>query len=235
MATTTPKSFEGEPDLTPEKVAVITEWYHIRLADSDKADHDDALYWSGCADALADVLGLLHNVAEDEPDWQDRVPAGAPEADRVSPANEKETHVMEQFEHEAGAAFAEVHAHFTRPELRDGRGYTLLPRSGWYLYDGPRLVLLQWWSITGEEIQHRQVEHAELLRDVSNLMDTLAVESTTSPEYLMAAAAFDLILSDAQTGTSLFSWEPMRRLVNHVITSIYCAEGITITTAWQEF
>jgi len=68
VATTTPQTFEGEPVLTPDKVAAITDWYHMRLADSDKADHDDALYWQGCADALADVLALLHHTETESPD-----------------------------------------------------------------------------------------------------------------------------------------------------------------------
>ena len=63
MATTTPTTFEGEPTLTPEYVATITEWYHSSLGDSDKAaDGEDASYYSGLADAFENVLILLHGM-----------------------------------------------------------------------------------------------------------------------------------------------------------------------------
>jgi hypothetical protein len=145
-----------------------------------------------------------------------------------------ETPVREQYQHVVGAAFADARDYFTS---RDGAGpYVLMPRSGWYVYDGPRLVTLHWWGLGDVHVQTRQVEHAELLQDVSTHMDMLAQQSTTSAEYLMSAAAFDLILSDVQTGTSLYSWQPMRRLVDQVINWIYAGDsGVHITSQWAEF
>lgn len=63
MATTTPREFEGEPTLTPEHVATITQWYHSALGDSDKAaDGEDESYYSGLAEAFENVLILLHGM-----------------------------------------------------------------------------------------------------------------------------------------------------------------------------
>jgi len=61
MATTIPEEFEGEPTLTPEKVAIIKEWYIRFLGDSDKAsDVDDEAYYTGQHEGLRAVLILLH-------------------------------------------------------------------------------------------------------------------------------------------------------------------------------
>lgn len=204
--------------------------YESALGDSDHSgESDTAAYHEGRTEAFADALTMLLDVPGEA--WEQYRSGVSPAKDD----DEAPAYVMETFEHVTGQAFEEVHAHFTRPELKEGRGYTLLPASGWRIYDGPRLVRLHWWGLGGVHVQSRMVEHAELMRDVSNRMDTLALDSTTSPEYLMAAAAFDLILSDAQTGTSLYSWPVMRRLVNQVITSIYCTDGVLITTEWAEF
>jgi hypothetical protein len=203
--------------------------YESALGDSDHAgETDTAAYHEGRTEAFADALTLLLDVPGEA--WEQYRSGVSPAKDDDEPA-----YVMETFEHVPGRAFEYVHEAFTHASNKASRGYTLLPASGWYVYDGPRLVRLHWWGLGAVHVQSRMVEHAELLRDVSNRMDALALQSTTSPEYLMAAAAFDLILSDVQTGTSLCSWEPMRRLVNQVITSIYCADGVLITSEWAEF
>jgi hypothetical protein len=231
MATTTPFPFgdyvHGDK---PEARALIAQ-YESALADSDKAGETDAAsYHDGRTEVFADALFLLLEIPLEA--WEQYQQGTLV----VSPANDGPAHVMESFEHVPGAEFAEAHDYFTRSQKADSGSYTLMPASGWYVYDGPRLVTLHWWSTTGTHVQDRQVEHAELLRDVSNHMDMLAQQSTTSPEYLMSAAAFDLILSDAQTGTSLYSWSPMRRLVNQVITWIYTGDsGVLVTTEWAEF
>ena len=243
MATTTPFPFRdyvagmrtftqvGLRNLVNDLIAE----YESALGDSDKAgETDTAAYHEGRTEAFADALSLLLEVPHAAWDtYHGRTPD--PIEPPVSPA--KETPVMDKHEHIPGHVFTAANAFFTRPEFRDGRGYTRTGPSDWYLYSGARHVTLHRWTHDGEHVEERAgVEHAELMRDVSNHLDTLAIVSTTSPQYLMAAAAADLILSDAQTGTSLYAWPTMNRLVDDVLTQMY-AEGTAdrVTSQWVEF
>ena len=54
-------TFMGTPVLTPEKIDTIKEWLRSALADSDKAEGEDAAYYEGSADAFESVLRLLHD------------------------------------------------------------------------------------------------------------------------------------------------------------------------------
>jgi len=62
MATTLPRTFPSTlPELTPEKVAVLVEWYESALGDCDKAsDIEDNEFYDGYASALRDALDVLH-------------------------------------------------------------------------------------------------------------------------------------------------------------------------------
>lgn len=63
MATTIPTEFEGEPTLTPAKIATLTDWYHEALGNYDKAtDADDAAVYGGEASMIESVLRLLYGL-----------------------------------------------------------------------------------------------------------------------------------------------------------------------------
>jgi hypothetical protein len=63
MATTIAESFppDEHATLSPRKVEILREWYVQVLGDADKAsDIEDSIHYSAWADALLDVLNLLH-------------------------------------------------------------------------------------------------------------------------------------------------------------------------------
>lgn len=59
---TIPGIFTGTPVLTPEKLVVLKEMYSIALSDLDMSvDAFTHEYYRGAADAVEDVLYLLHD------------------------------------------------------------------------------------------------------------------------------------------------------------------------------
>lgn len=62
MSTTIPTVFSGTPTVTPAKIKDLTECYVSMLGDMDKAsDMEDAFYYWGYSDAMADALTFLHD------------------------------------------------------------------------------------------------------------------------------------------------------------------------------
>lgn len=217
MATTTPREFEGEPRLTPDIVATITEAYRSNLGDSDKAAAGGDVEWySGAAEAYEHVLALIHGVPVDEP----------------------ARHMPDLHKHVPNGLYAEAHAFMTRTD-RPGRGYKVMPESGWWVYEGPRLVTVTQWDEHGSLVKEEKVEHAQILRVLQDHLDDLAIlTGSDDPYYELAENAFSLVLSDVQTGTSLHSWHIARRLVDRSLTAATLHldhPGHRITTAWEEF
>jgi hypothetical protein len=61
MATTIPEEFHGKARLGRLRLGIIGERYRIALGDADKAtEPSQNAYYQGVADALEDVLLLLH-------------------------------------------------------------------------------------------------------------------------------------------------------------------------------
>ena len=62
MATTILEEYEGDPTLTPEKIAIIKQWYKEVQGDEDKAtDIDDHEFYAGGVDMVLNILCLLYN------------------------------------------------------------------------------------------------------------------------------------------------------------------------------
>jgi hypothetical protein len=240
MARTTPFPFAAFWDPAEHDaalnatVAQLIEWYESNLADSDKAaDGYDAGAYGGAADAHFDALTLLTGVdleiVKRYNDGEDVAP--------VSPANGPAPAPLVLTAHVPGAEFAAAHAHMSGE--RDRPGYTLMPASGWQIYDGPRLVRVTTWDERGGTVKTELVEHAQILQVLQGHLDDLAnLTGPDDPYYELAAAAFGLVLSDAQTGTSIYAWPEMNRLVDRALTAAILRldyPGHRITTAWEEF
>ena len=239
MARTTPFPFADYFDAevySDERKAIVTELidrYESNLGDSDHAadGYDQGIY-TGAWEAYFDTLVML---CEIEPDVVMRYHAG----EDVSRAKPAPILILPSVMHVDDALWNEAHAHFTRPELRDGRGYTLTPESGWYLYSGARLVKLDTWDQDGVRVSSNLIEHGQIMRILQDHLNAQA-ETLGNPvndlEYDLTEAALNLVLSDAQTGTSLFAWPVMNRLVDRVLTAATAGEpGWHVTSEWCEF
>ena len=74
MATTILYKFEGEPELTPELVEDVKEWYAMLQGDCDKAsDSDDASYYQGGVDMAVTILMRLYGYEWVDPKKQDAI------------------------------------------------------------------------------------------------------------------------------------------------------------------
>jgi hypothetical protein len=68
VSTTIPTTFVGEPTLTPEKVAILVDWYQTNLWDADKADDVEALAdYTVAYEVMEGVLRLLHDMPLEDP------------------------------------------------------------------------------------------------------------------------------------------------------------------------
>lgn len=126
--------------------------------------------------------------------------------------------------------------------------YTKMP-NGWWIYDGPRLVTVNTWRGSQEEATGvEKVDHATLLGMLWNAMQrrvtdlqkhephtTLAYNA--GMQWTILSAAFDLVQSDAETGSSLAVWRGPRELVDMALTLVHSdtVDGVYLTTEWEEF
>ena len=234
MATTTPFPFgdyvHGDK---PEARALIAE-YESALADSDKAgETDTAAYHEGRTEAFADALFLLLDVSQEA--W-DRYQQG------VSPANDEpdlpQIRILPSVMHIPNEHYAAAHDHMTGE--RDNRygAYTLMSESGWQIYQGPRLVRLAVWDVNGTRVREDLVEHAQIMRLLQDHLDEIALDlgnPVDDEHYDVVEAALGLVLSDAQTGTSIMHWPVMNRLVDRALTAAMLGQTGHVTTEWEEF
>lgn len=66
MVRSIPLVFNGTATLTPEKIAILKQWYAYNLIDADKATElIDATVYKACANTLEDVLNILYEVQEE--------------------------------------------------------------------------------------------------------------------------------------------------------------------------
>lgn len=148
---------------------------------------------------------------------------------------------MKNLHHAPGFVYASADAHMKSPSRR-GPYDTRMP-NGWGVYQGPRLITVRTWDDADTLLGTEEVDHATLMRALSGYADRLAGHAVSNDPYVDDAeydavlVAHELIFSDVQTGTSLASWTPMRRLVDRALTWAYDLEsqGRYITTEWQEF
>jgi hypothetical protein len=161
----------------------------------------------------------------------------------VSPANaptEKESRRMDTVIHTPNEHFAAAQRLMTCEDRLVRRGFTLMPDSGWLVYQGPRLVKLTWWDQHGQhhEDQDVEFEHAWIMRLLQDHLDEIGAAQgnpVDSAQYDVVEAALNLVLSDAQTGTSLAAWPVMNRLVDRALTGAMYRAGWRVTTQWEEF
>jgi hypothetical protein len=128
-----------------------------------------------------------------------------------------------------------------------GAYWTKMP-NGWYVYDGPRLVeVLTYDAVTNEPLGREHADHATLLRLLWDRMGDLATNEVTAnngrwslemiQEYTVLSAAFDLVESDLDTGSSLASWRGPREMVDLALTLATSVDDkhAFVQTRWQEF
>lgn len=125
--------------------------------------------------------------------------------------------------------------------------WTKMP-NGWYVYDGPRLVTVHTHdAVTNERTATEMVDHATLLRLLWDRMGDLAHNEVTAnngrwsldmiAEYTILSAAFDLVESDLDTGSSLHSWRGPREMVDLALTLAMNVDDRShfVATEWEEF
>lgn len=92
---------------------------------------------------------------------------------------------------------------------------------------GPRPVTMSFFESTTE------VSHSFVLRLLSRLLDQHAAGAPTSEDtVLIVAAAYALVISDLETGTSIATWPVMNDLVDRALGLVL---QTPVTTTWKEF
>ena len=110
---------------------------------------------------------------------------------------------------------------------------------GWRVPYGPRPVVVAFSDYqTGEAQGVESWDHGTVLLIISDLIDHLTeFEPDDIRGITVATAAYEMVESDLETGTSLFAWPVMRTLVDQVLTDASNVEDkiSRITTTWVEF
>jgi len=101
---------------------------------------------------------------------------------------------------------------------------------GLYVWDAARRVTVTSTATGTRQPRTQTFEHATILGALSDHIDNMP---NHDPRMLTAEAAYDLVLSDLETGTSLAAWPTMRRVVEHVLAQALGLQAVV--TEWPEF
>ncbi|MBD7982770.1 hypothetical protein [Oerskovia merdavium] len=124
------------------------------------------------------------------------------------------------------ARWSEDRAKFAQPtDFHEGA-----TPSGLYIWDATRRVDLTSTAPGARQARTQRFEHGTILGALSDHIDHLP---DNDPRTLTAEAAYELVLSDLETGTSLAAWPTMRRIVEHALTQMLGVPAIS--TEWPEF
>ena len=66
MSNIAPKKFTGMPTLTPDKVALLKEWYRLAINNANTVGQSshEYTYWGGVTDGLASCLNVVYSTAK---------------------------------------------------------------------------------------------------------------------------------------------------------------------------
>lgn len=151
----------------------------------------------------------------------------------------KEIRIMPSVMHVDDGKYDEAHARMTRLGRGERAGYTRA-QSGWQMYSGLRLVEVTTCDEHNTTVSVEMVEHAQIMRVLQDHLNEIG-RAHGNPvddlEYDVTDAALSLVLSDAETGTSILAWPVMNRLVDRALTAAMLGDepGSYVTTEWEEF